>query len=266
MECPRLPVRRVELLDEVKREKSKRESCLAVRAFKIAQEGFQRTERRENHLLVAPATDNSLRLTGLGYWTMAKRYHTDVCCPFERQLWVFQIASKLYNGPLAPFPSLAFFSLSPLPCLCPYLSAFVDFLLLGWDTKINVRKSFPLHFSSCHFSSPSPFLSRRCPISIRFSATLVTRRRGTMEKDQLDDSGLPFARRYLRVNFVLSFFLFFFKLAKACGWYYAGNIKLYLLTFNSWLLLSFNNLINYWRKHVYSWYTRSYSIACTFTV
>ena len=86
MECPRLPVRRVELLDEVKREKSKRESCLAVRAFKIAQEGFQRTERRENHLLVAPATDNSLRLTGLGYWTMAKRYHTDVCCPFERQL------------------------------------------------------------------------------------------------------------------------------------------------------------------------------------
>lgn len=47
MECPRLPVRRVELLDEVKREKSKRESYLAVRAFKIAQEGFQQEDREE---------------------------------------------------------------------------------------------------------------------------------------------------------------------------------------------------------------------------
>ncbi|KAK1116917.1 hypothetical protein K0M31_017134 [Melipona bicolor] len=49
MECPRLPVRRVELLGEVKREKSKRESYLAVRAFKIApEEGFQRIERGES--------------------------------------------------------------------------------------------------------------------------------------------------------------------------------------------------------------------------
>ena len=138
----------------------------------------------------------------------------------------FKLHQSCTMAPSLRFPLPMLSSLSPSRATVP-ISAFVDFLLLGWDTKINVRKSFPLHFSSCHFSSPwPPFFPAVPPISIRFSATLVTRRRGTMEKDQLDDSGLPFARRYHRVNFIL--LLSPFTLARACGW--SGNIKLHLLT------------------------------------
>lgn len=53
---------------------------------------MRRRETNSHH------TEDSLRLTEPSAGRRPSGYHTDVSYPFERQLWVFRIASKLHNG------------------------------------------------------------------------------------------------------------------------------------------------------------------------
>lgn len=169
-------------------ERKANESYLVQRGFKIGRGLLGGWEERK------PSSGGSghgqfASFNRTGCWTMAKRYHTDVCCPFERQLWVLQIASKLYNS---PYPSsLVFLSSSLLrPCLsCPLFIS----TLQGWETKPPRWGTFPLHFLSCYSSFPRTpsAASTSSSISILSSATLVTSRPAREEINH--DSGLPFA-------------------------------------------------------------------------